>query len=189
MSMPYYMHVDIFFGQTTYHTQTKARLVLSIQLLEYAKKNSQNLGNNTILSFSQTQFVNMCGLNKSTLLLNTYLHVYYLVVHLSLDLFSHIFTSDTTQSLIQKKYHCFLYLGMYYQAFCDFSIPNYCERDFILAMYLLCILLTFFKNINRMTGFTTFAKKKVFLQQKTNCAQPMVVVVKKCFVDGKMLMT
>ena len=62
-------------------------------------------------------------------------------------------------------------------------------RDFILAMYLLCILLTFFKNINRMTGFTTFAKKKVFLQQKTNCAQPMVVVVKKCFVDGKMLMT
>ena len=166
------LYVDIFFGQTTYHTQTKARLVLySYQNMQ--KKNSKNLGNNTILSFSQTQFVNMCGLNKSTLLLNTYLHVYYLVVHLSLDLFSHIFTSDATQSLIQKKYHCFLYLGMY-QAFCDFSIPNYCVRDFILAMYLLCILLTFFKNINRMTGFTTFAKKKVFLQQKTNCAaQPM----------------
>ena len=92
----------------------------AIQLLEYAKKNSQNLGNNIILSFSQTQFVNMCGLNKSTLLFNTYLHVYYLVVHLSLDLFSHIFTSDTTQSLIQKKYLCFLYLGQIY-FFCQIT--------------------------------------------------------------------
>ena len=155
------------------HIIHRPRLDLYYIVTRICKKNSQNLGNNTILSFSQTQFVNMCGLNKSTLLLK---HIPTRILSSSTFIigfiFSHIYIRYNVESYIQKKYHCFLYLGMY-QAFCDFSIPNYCERDFIQAMYLLCILLTFFKNINRMTGFTTFAKKKVFLQQKTNCAQPM----------------
>ena len=116
MSMPY---MWIFF-LARLHIIHRPRLDLYYIVTRICKKNSKNLGNNTILSFSQTQFVNMCGLNKSTLLLNTYLHVYYLVVHLSLDLFSHIFTSDTTQSLIQKKYHCFLYLGQIY-FFCQIT--------------------------------------------------------------------
>ena len=85
------------------HIIHRPRLDLYYIVTRICKKNSQNLGNDTILSFSQTQFVNMCGLNKSTLLLK---HIPTRILSSSTFIigfiFSHIYIRYNVESYIEK---------------------------------------------------------------------------------------